>query len=168
MRLFMPDLRVFRITDLTLDDIKSFGVKCIILDVDNTLSTHGGQIPLEGAVEWISLMAGNGYKMIILSNNFKKRVAPLAEKFGLEFVSFAMKPFPFGFFRAAKKLGCKRREMLAIGDQIFTDVTGAHLAGIRAVRVDPISDENEDFTIRIRRALEKSVLKRYDKKGRHR
>lgn len=164
MSLLMPELLVKRLPQVTVEDLRAMKAKGIVLDVDNTLAIHGGQIPLEGAVEWAHDMRDLGYKVMILSNNFRKRVEPLAEKFGLEYESFACKPFPFGFLRIQKRWGLRGREIVAVGDQVYTDVLGAHLAGCKAILVEPISFEHEDVTIRLRRFLEKPVRSRYHRK----
>lgn len=164
MSLLMPELMVPRLYQLTQEDLRRLQARGIVLDVDNTLATHGGQSPLEGAVEWAHTMRQLGYRVTILSNNFEKRVAPLAQKFDLDYESFACKPFPFGFWRIQKRWGLKGKEIVAVGDQVYTDVLGAHLAGCKAVLVEPISFAHEDITIKFRRFLERPIRSRYQRK----
>ena len=40
MPLFFPTLYRRRITDVTAEDLRRLGVSCMLLDVDNTLTTH--------------------------------------------------------------------------------------------------------------------------------
>ena len=47
-----------------------------------------------------------------------------------------------------------------MGDQIFTDVLAARLAGIRAALVPPIKDKTDPLT-RFKRLLERPIMKRY-------
>ena len=49
-----------------------------------------------------------------------------------------------------------------MGDQIFTDVLAARLAGVRAALVPPIKDKTDLFT-KFKRLLEKPILKKYDR-----
>jgi len=71
----------------------------------------------------------------------------------------ALKPLPFGFLRALRLLGTKRSETVVIGDQVFTDVLGAKLLGLRTVLTEPIVAHDFPLT-RGLRFLERLVYKR--------
>lgn len=73
---------------------------------------------------------------------------------GLEFVSFAGKPLPFGAVRACKRWGLRRKETVLIGDQIFTDMICGNLAGIPTVLVEPYQLETTR-SFKLRRRLER-------------
>ena len=105
-------------------------------------------------------MEKSGFRMIIISNNFKNRVQAFGSVFGLDTLSFAVKPLPVGYLRAARRLGVKHRECVIIGDQIFTDILGANLCGMKSVLLTPIEPE-EGFTFRVRRSLERGLRKKY-------
>lgn len=47
--------------------------------------------------------------------------------------------------RALARLGAKKSELAVVGDQIFTDVLCARLAGVTSVLVDPIELETFPF-----------------------
>lgn len=96
-----------------------------------------------GAVEWVRAMEAAGFQMIIISNNYKTGEA-LWGMFGLDTLSFAIKPLPVGYLRAARRLGVRCRECVIVGDQIFTDIVGANLCGMKSV-LAPIEPE-EGFT----------------------
>lgn len=158
--IFKPHIRRKRIAEISLDDLKRFDVKALMLDVDNTMSTHDGQVLTDGLVEWLALLRENGIKLIILSNAKKRRVEPFAEKIGLEFIHLAAKPLPFGYWRAVKKLGTKCRNTAIVGDQLFTDMLGGFLSGTRKILLTPIEPEDKPSFI-LRRKIEKIFLKRY-------
>ena len=75
MAVLLPTLAVKHVTDITPEMLHVMKVKGMILDVDNTLSRHGCPIPFEGSIEWTHEMRAAGIKVIIVSNNFKKRVS---------------------------------------------------------------------------------------------
>ena len=52
---------------------------------------------------------------------------------------------------------------MAVGDQTFTDVLGAKLAGIGVIQLLPIELEKGKPTLALKRALEKKILRRYAK-----
>lgn len=164
MALFSPTAAVDRVTDITPELLKSLGIKAVLLDVDNTLAEYGSQNPLEGSVEWSRAMTQAGIKTIILSNNFKERVEPFAAKYGIPFLCFSLKPLPFAYWRAARILGAKRREAAVVGDQVFTDVIGANLAGMKSILLVPIRMEHS-LSFRIRRRLELPVRRKSEGRG---
>ena len=92
MALLLPDYRVRRVTDIKPAFLRELGVLALLLDVDNTLSTHGGQTPLKGLAEWIRSMREQGILLLILSNARKRRVEPYAGSLGLDFQALSLKP----------------------------------------------------------------------------
>ncbi len=164
MALFKPYKIFNRITDIPIEWLVSNGVKGVALDADNTLSTHHSQTPLDSVPEWLAKARESGIKLIMVSNANEKRVAPFANKLGLEFTSLSCKPLPFGFIKAARKMGLRRGEIAAIGDQIFTDVMGANLAGLKPILLIPIEAE-QGASFKLRRRLEKPLINKFSKKG---
>ncbi len=158
--IFKPHIKRERIADITVEDVKSLGVNALLLDVDNTMSTHGGQVLTDGLTEWLNMMKENGIKLIVLSNARKTRVEPFAEKIGLPFIHLGLKPLPFGYFRAAKAVGEKRKNVAIVGDQLFTDMLGGFLSGTKKILLTPILLEDKPSFI-IRRKLERILLKHY-------
>ncbi len=161
MALFQPTALKNRVTDLTPEFLSRLGVRALLLDVDNTIATYTSHTPAPGAAEWAENMLEAGFRVIIVSNNFKKRVSAFAARFGLDWISFAMKPLPFGYLKAKARLRMKASECAIIGDQIFTDVIGANLCGMKSVLLTPIEPE-EGFTFKVRRRLEKPLREKYE------
>ncbi|MGI6270512.1 MAG: YqeG family HAD IIIA-type phosphatase [Candidatus Howiella sp.] len=141
MSFLQPDFLFFRLTEITPDFLRKQGIAALALDVDNTLSTHHGQQPLEGLADWIANMQKNGIKLILMSNAFRKRVEPFAKTVGLAFQSVSLKPLPGGYFHIARRLGVRRRALAIVGDQFFTDVLGGKLSGVRTILVTPIAPD---------------------------
>ncbi len=158
--LLKPDIKLEKITDITPAFLKSRGITDLILDVDNTLSVHHGQIPTEGLNAWLDIMRNAGIGLIILSNSKEERVKPFAEGLGLGFVSLGLKPLPFKFKTALEKLNSDKARTAIVGDQIFTDVLGGSLYGVKTVLLDPIEPEKA-LRFRIKRRAERLVFKIY-------
>ena len=72
----------------------------------------------------------------------------------------AGKPKPSGYRAAMERLGTDTKNTLFVGDQIFTDIIGANLAGIRSILVAPI-DPHEEIQIVLKRFIEKPVIACY-------
>ena len=153
MALFKPTGTLHSVTEITPALLEAMGVRAIVLDIDNTMAAHGSQEPFEGVPSWAKALTDAGVKLVLVSNNYEKRVAPFAKKFGLPYVYFACKPSPLGYLRAKKLMGVKTRECLVAGDQIFTDIIGANLCGMWSVLLDPLAPDPA-WTVRFKRYLE--------------
>lgn len=164
MALFLPTIAVERVTDITPALMNAMGANTILLDVDNTLALYGSQEPLKGSIEWAQFMEQAGFKLIILSNNYKKRVEPFAAKYRLPFLFLSCKPLPFAYYRAMHKMKAKRKETVVVGDQVFTDVIGSNLSFIKSILLTPVKTE-ETFTFHIKRRWEKPIRRKIIKKG---
>lgn len=159
--MFKPKHILNSVTDITPAFLKENDIKALLLDVDNTLSVaHANKTLREGVPEWLSDMRENDIPMLILSNAKKKRAQRFADSVGLDVVGLAAKPLPFGYFRAVKKLKLKRKNVAIVGDQIFTDVMGGSLAGVKTVLVTDITPEDKTF-FKIKRYFEQIMLKRW-------
>ena len=71
-----------------------------------------------------------------------------------------MQPLPCGYLAARKRLQVPCRECVIIGDQIFTDVIGANLCGMKSVLLTPIEPE-EGITFKMRRHCERGLREKY-------
>ncbi len=156
--MFKPNIKLKRITDVSLSVLNKYNIDSLILDVDNTLSTHHGQVLTDGLEEWLRLMRQNGIKMTVLSNSKSKRLEPFAKKIGLDYISLGLKPLPFGFWRALKRLGSKRKNTAIVGDQIFTDIVGGNLVGLKTILLTPIKPETS-LRFRSKRKMEAILIK---------
>jgi HAD superfamily phosphatase (TIGR01668 family) len=158
--LFKPDIKLEKVTDITPEILKKYGIDSLILDVDNTLSTHHGFVLTDGLENWLDLMRNSKINLIILSNSKEKRVKPFAEKIGLPYISLGLKPLPSGYIRAVKALGSNRKNTAIVGDQIFTDILGGNLVGIKTILLTPILLETT-AGFKFKRWLERLVFKIY-------
>ena len=158
--LLKPKIKLDGITDISISLLNKYKIKALLLDVDNTMSTHHGMVLTEGLTEWISSMQQQGIKLMVLSNSKERRVKPFAEKIGLPFISMGCKPLPTGFLRGVKALGEKRKNVAIVGDQIFTDILGGNLVGVKTILLTPILLETTRG-FRFKRWLERIVFKVY-------
>ncbi|MDO4458480.1 MAG: YqeG family HAD IIIA-type phosphatase [Clostridia bacterium] len=157
MSIRIPTLQLSRVTDINPQLVKSMGIKAVLLDVDNTITSYISKEPFPGSIDLIRNLEAEGIKVYIVSNNkSKKRIKAVAEKFSLPFVNVAMKPFPVGFIRAKLALKVKFRECLVVGDQIYTDIIGANLCGMQSILLEPIEVET-GWTFKIRRHFEERI-----------
>ena len=158
MALFYPTLYRRRVTDLTVEDLHRLGVQGILLDVDNTLTTHDNPVLDESVSAWLDAMRQAGFSLTIVSNNSDERVRPFAQSVSLAYQAHAAKPLARGYCQAAKFMGLEPWQCVAVGDQIFTDILGANLAGMKSVLLEPIEPETSQKFIIFKRRFERLLL----------
>jgi HAD superfamily phosphatase (TIGR01668 family) len=82
----------------------------------------------------------------------------LAAQLNVTCIPNALKPLPFGFLRAKRRLQMRRCEIAVVGDQLFTDVLGGKLCGLYTILTEPI--ELKDFAVtRFFRFFERLMLR---------
>jgi HAD superfamily phosphatase (TIGR01668 family) len=158
--LFYPDISLHRVEDITPDLLKEHQITALVLDVDNTLTTHNNPDVSPQVLAWLDSMRAQDIRMILLSNNSASRVTPFAQALGLDFVARGNKPLASGFRRCRKKLGLPKENMAIVGDQLFTDILGGRLFGCKTILVDILESEDTAF-FRFKRRVEARLLKGY-------
>lgn len=156
--IFKPTFAFKSVTDITFDFLREKEIHGLILDLDNTLTTHNNPQPADKVTEWIEEMKKNGIKMMIVSNNSVGRVTPFAQNLKLDFVPNGRKPLTTGFRKAQKLMEMPFSNIAIVGDQIFTDILGANLKRVKTIYVHPIELETS-FFFKVKRALEKPFLR---------
>ena len=164
MRILTPDIYLEHINRVTPELLKRYGIKGLILDVDNTLTHHNSQEISAEVLAWIDLMRQNGIKLMIASNNNAPRIEPFSKKIGIDAIPNSAKPLPIGYQKAKKCFGFAANEIAVIGDQVYTDILGANACGMLSIMVRYFEAEESSF-FRLKRKLEKPVLAHYRKIG---
>jgi hypothetical protein len=163
--IFYPKERADSVYEIPWEEWYRRGIRGVIFDIDNTLVPHDA--PADAAAE--QLFAGfraMGMKTCLLSNNREPRVAAFAKKVGgTDYIYKAGKPMTAGYFKAMERMGTTPDTTIFAGDQLFTDVWGANMAGIYGILVKPINPK-EEIQIVLKRYPEKLVLYFYERKQR--
>ena len=162
LSLLFPKIYLKSITHITPAMLGRLKIRGLILDVDNTLTTHDNPTPDHKVLSWLEIMRSHDIGMIILSNNRPARVSAFAQLLGMDFVAKAGKPKPGGFRQAAGRLGLSKVDVAVVGDQIFTDILGGNIWGATTILVKPMELEITRF-FRLKRRLERDILKSYRK-----
>ena len=140
-----------------IDDLRKKGVRAVLLDMDNTLLTRDTHEVPEDVRRWLDDAKQVGIVPCILTNNWHNSAHDCAREIGLPIVARALKPLPFSYFAAFRKLGVKRSETACIGDQLMTDVWGGRLLGMHAIMVKPLVAKDLKHTLFLRR-IEKRIM----------
>ncbi len=160
MSVFIPSLYLKHVTEITPELLQQQGIRGLILDVDNTLALHNSQEIIASIEEWLQLMRAHGIKLVILSNNIERRVAPFAKRLGLLHVAEGCKPMSLGFRKAVRRLQLPKETIAVVGDQVYTDILGGNLNGMYTILTAPLAVEQNIF-VRAKRRAERVHINRY-------
>src|ERR1700676_5445196 len=156
---FRADHHADTLPDVSLDELAARGMRGIVVDLDNTVCAYRRPELAPGVAEWVAAARDRGFALVLVSNNFTERVASVGAKLGIPVVPNALKPLPFAFLRALALLGTPRSATIVIGDQLFTDVLGAKLVGLRTILTKPLVERDFPLT-RVLRFLERTIAGR--------
>ena len=157
-----PKLYLDNLQQITIELLKKYQIKALILDVDNTLINYEKQMP-EGTKKWCANLKKEGIAFCIVSNtNQREKVEQVANQLEIPYFYFAMKPLKKGFQKAIGIFGLKEENIAAVGDQIFTDIWGANRSHLFSILVKPI--EKKDILItKLKRPIENWIIQNYEK-----
>lgn len=163
-RLLCPHLAVDTLFAIDLDALAGQGIRGVIFDLDNTIIPWDSREMDAAIVAWLEDVLARGFKVAIVSNNWRGRVREIAARFNLPFVSRAYKPAKTGFRRALAAMGLEPHEAVVVGDQLFTDVLGGNRLGLMTIWVKPLTSR-EFFGTRIHRRIERLAVRMLRAKG---
>ena len=154
--IFYPHRYLDSTYDINYEGYYQKGYRGILFDIDNTLVPHGAPAD-ERAIELFQRLHEIGFKTCLISNNKEGRVKSFCDQVGSRYIYKAGKPNPSGYRKAMGEIGTRPQNTIFIGDQIFTDVIGARLAGIHTIMVKPIHPK-EEIQIILKRIPERWIL----------
>ena len=161
MAKYIPDIYQRTITDIDYGRLKELGIKCLIFDLDNTIALID-ENSISTSTKKLFEKLRKDFVITIVSNNFEKRISSICNPINTPYVSFAMKPFGFGFKKIQRDFNLKKEEMCIIGDQLMTDILGGNRFGIYTVLVDPMAQKDLKVTS-INRRIEREKIKKLTK-----
>jgi uncharacterized protein len=156
----IPNIHVNSPFDLDIEVLKKNYIKGIIIDIDNTLVPWSVKCADQKVIDLVDKLIKAGFKLCILSNGTKNRVAEFNKDLKLPAVHNAAKPSRVSFRRALTLMDTKPENTAVIGDQIFTDILGGNRLGLFTVLVVPMSSKEFVWTKFVRQ-IEKLVLRKY-------
>ena len=139
----LPNLQTDKLTDITAEQLHSWGVKLLMLDFDNTIVPYTTTIPTAEMESWLRDMnARADIQLCIVSNSHNDRVPQFCRERNMAVITHAKKPFSKGIKECLAKYGIDAKEAALVGDQIFTDTLGANCAGVKSILVKAIHNHN--------------------------
>lgn len=163
MEKYVPDIYAQSVYKIKYKKLKERGIKCLCFDLDNTLASLNEDVP-SSEVKELFHMLSNDFKVIIISNQSKKRLTPFKEILNVDVAYFSCKPLKKKFKKIMKIYDYKPEHVAIIGDQLMTDILGGNRVGWLTILVNSMC-EKEPFIDHILRKIENHKLKKLRKKG---
>ncbi len=163
MDLFVPDMYMQSIYTINYKKLKKNGIKCLIFDLNNTITSYEEDYPTDKLREFMHNLSKD-FKLFIVSNSSKSRVRPFKERLNIDSSFSSKKPFKTKFKKIMDMYNFKDTEIAMIGDELITDIFGGNRMNFTTILVNSISEE-EPFLVRVVRSVEKIILKKLNKKG---
>lgn len=73
MSLLRPDRYYNAVTDIRPEELQALGIRGLILDVDNTLTTHGSPEISPEVQAWLYQLKAQRFQLAVVSNNARSR-----------------------------------------------------------------------------------------------
>lgn len=163
MDFLYPDQYIKTVHDIDYYQLFVDGYRGIMFDIDNTLAPYDQALPSREVVQLFDHLQQMGFKICLVSNNNAKRVFKFNSHLKVHAYPRANKPITKNLIKAMNKLEVKNKQMIFVGDQLFTDVWAGNSIGFKTILVKPIQDK-EQLVTKVKRGLEGLLLKRYLKK----
>lgn len=164
LRKFIPLACYSNVFQIPYQQYFNQGKRVLFMDIDNTLIPYDEHEPYDQIMGLLHSLKTMGFKIIFMSNNKEPRVKRFSDLAGFDYVFSSMKPLKKGYNEAFKKVNCPKNQVLAIGDQLLTDVFGSNRFGIDAILVKPLKKHNEQWFTKFNRKTEKRIIEKMKEK----
>lgn len=161
--LVLPSNYLPSIYHIDYNKLKKNNIDTLLFDIDNTVAKVDDlKVPKE-TIKLFNNLKQN-FKILLISNNHKERVKPVAEYLDVKALWDADKPEKKAYDKALKMLNSSKENAVAIGDQILSDIVGANKYKIKSILVDQLAKENNIQT-GLAQKLQKYMIKKLSKQN---
>lgn len=137
MAIISADKKFERVEDVTPEILKKEHVKLLLCDLDNTLRLHSEKEPANELQEWIKSCHAAGVKIVIISNNGRKKMMQkFCKPINVPCVWWAKKPLSTKLTEAMQQYHFEPADTVMLGDKWSTDILAAKFANVRAWKVE--------------------------------
>lgn len=149
---------------LDLSFLQNLKIKALIVDLDQTLASPFQNLPDGNAIRLKEELSELGIELIVVSNNFRRRVEPFCSRLQVRFLPFAIKAFPFRVKAFLKKNRLKNEDVVFVGDQLRTDGKMCRMLSTRLILTRPL-EEKDNLMTRFFRKRDDRMIQKADKAG---
>ncbi len=161
---YLPTYVYTTIYDIDFTSLYASGKRIILSDLDNTIASYSEETPSKEVLEFNEYLRNLGFKIYLVSNNNDKRITKFSEEFIIDgFLARAKKPFTKKLEKFLSNNNLKKEEIISMGDQLVTDISGFNKLGVDSILVKTIDQNNQKWYTKINRLREKNILKKIKK-----
>lgn len=166
MQKYKPTIYVKDIYSINYEKLKEKNITTLLFDIDNTIANVYEKIPSKMVEVLFNALKEQGFKIFIITNALRKRALKFEKHLNVKTYYLSFKPHKKQYLKIIQQNNLNKKNIAAIGDQIFTDILGANKLHITSILVDPISS-HESFITKINRIKEKKLIRKTNiiKKG---
>ncbi|ALF52571.1 hydrolase [Nostoc piscinale CENA21] len=137
--LLQPDLILHgSILQLTQEVIQQYGLKGLVLDVDETLVPFTVGTPSPELRQWVEEIRVNVDLWLVSNNLSEARIGSIARALNLPYYLGAAKPSRRKIRAALQAMDLPAHQVGMVGDRLFTDVLAGNRLGMFTILVEPI------------------------------
>ena len=96
LKRFIPDMYQESIFTINYKKLKKQGIKCILVDLDNTISPAKEVIFCEKTKKLFDKLKKD-FKIVLFSNNFPKRISKFGNYYSVDIACISLKPFSYKY-----------------------------------------------------------------------
>ena len=149
---FLPRALTDAVTDIRPEWLRDRNIRLLMLDFDNTIVPYTTSTPTDAVDQWLAQMLDSDIQVCVVSNSKRDRVKIFCEKYGMDCITHAKKPFAKGIRECLTRFDIPAEHAALVGDQIYTDTLGANGCGVTSILVKAI--DNHNFWLKARHVLE--------------
>ena len=139
-RLLTPSLVLTKsICGITPRLMEQYGLKGLILDVDDTIVGSADIEVSEAVCEWVNSLKPL-YPIWLVSNNFnQQRIQAIGDQLGLPYRSRASKPSLRVIRQVLAEMNLPPAQVAMVGDRLLTDIVAGNRAGMFSILIQPVA-----------------------------
>lgn len=138
-KLLQPDLVLAdSILKLTPSIIQKYGLKGLILDVDETLVPITVESISPELQQWVNEVRDSTVLWLVSNNLSESRISSIATALNLPYYLGAAKPSRRKIRAALEEMNLPVQEVGMVGDRLFTDILVGNRLGMFTILVEPI------------------------------
>jgi HAD superfamily phosphatase (TIGR01668 family) len=170
--ILQPDLILEgSVLNLTRDTIQQYGLKGLVLDVDDTLVPITVSAASPEMKQWVEEIRTYAVLCLVSNNLSESRIGSIARSLNLPYYLGAAKPSRRKIRAALEQMNLPVHQVGMVGDRLFTDVLAGNRLGMFTILVQPIvhadavlySDPIRNFEVWVSEILGASIAPKHTK-----
>jgi HAD superfamily phosphatase (TIGR01668 family) len=153
-----PDYNAKTIFEVKYNELKDFGVKVLVFDLDSTVMKSKSAVFTAEVLQLFTNLKKDFFIVIASNNSDNNYIAGAGAQVDFPVLGNVKKPNPAVIVKFLKNNGIETKNAAIIGDRPLTDILAGKLAGMKTVLVDSINWFEEPVFIRFARRAERIVV----------